>query len=292
MAEAFGVAASIVAILHISRKIIEFIDEVKDASVERLQLRIEISSAAVLIQGLGFRIDEAKSEGLQLPAIDAFVKIGGPLDQLKKLLNTFSERVAHTDKLRNFKSALKWPLQKKDTREMLAKVQRYNSYILLALQNDNMSVHTRSLVWELKNQLTIISGLSFAISGTLKKLVHDWHAFDHDSRAAKLESGKNISFFYFHHRDILWLGESVRHRSHSSADNIQERLDIKRWLSASDPSMKFDSACRDRRSGTGLWFTEGRFFVEWLITPGLFYWIHGIRKLKYCFNFGINTKSR
>ena len=148
MAEAFGIAGSIVAIVHISRKIIEFIDEVKDASVERLLLRNEISSAASLIEGLGHRVDKAGNGGPQLPAVDALVKSGGPLDQLKKLLDTFAERLAHIDKLRSFKSALTWPLQKKDTQEMLARVQRYNSYILLALQNDHTSVHPRLVSWE------------------------------------------------------------------------------------------------------------------------------------------------
>ena len=138
MAEAFGVAASIGSILHISKKIIEIIDEVKDASIERLQLRHEISSAAVLIQALGYRVDEATSGGLPLPTVDALANSGGPLDQLKKLLDTISEKVAYIDRLRSFKSALAWPLQKKDTHEMLAEVQRYKLYFMLALQNDNM----------------------------------------------------------------------------------------------------------------------------------------------------------
>lgn len=138
MAEAFGVAASIGSIVHISRKIIEVMDDVKDASIERLQLRNEISSAAVLIQALGYRVHEATSGGLQLPTVEAFVNRGGPLDHLKKLLDTIAEKVAYTDGLRSIKSALAWPLQKKDTHEMLAEVQRYDSHILVALQNDNM----------------------------------------------------------------------------------------------------------------------------------------------------------
>ena len=141
MAEAFGIAASIGSIVHISRKIIEVIDDVKDASIERLRLRDEISKAAVLIQALGYRIDEARSGGLQLPTADALVNSGGLPDQLKKLLDTISEKVAYTGRLRSFKSALTWPLQKKDTQQMLAEVQRYNSYFMLALQNDAMSVH-------------------------------------------------------------------------------------------------------------------------------------------------------
>lgn len=140
MADPLSIAASIGAILHISNNIIQIIGDVKDASVERLQLRNEISSASVLLQALERRIDEAKTGAVQLPIIDALAKSGGPLDRMKKLLDTIGEKVAATGKLRNVKSALAWPLQTKDVQIMLAEVQRYNSYFVLALQNDSTSV--------------------------------------------------------------------------------------------------------------------------------------------------------
>ena len=118
-----------------------------------------------------------------------------------------------------------------------------------------------------------------AMTGAVEKL-------DRNLRAAKLENGTEPPSSSFHPFHVLWLGSSVGHHSLPLADNIREKANVKRWLSASDPYMKFDSARKDRQAGTGRWFTESKEFVEWLITPGLLYWLHGIRKLEYHLTFG------
>jgi hypothetical protein len=51
----------------------------------------------------------------------------------------------------------------------------------------------------------------------------------------------------------------------------QMRDDLRRWLSAPDPSTNHNIACSTQYQGTAAWFFEGNTFEEWKSTGPLLY---------------------
>jgi Cdc6-like AAA superfamily ATPase len=52
--------------------------------------------------------------------------------------------------------------------------------------------------------------------------------------------------------------------------------EIKKWLSAPDPSTNYSNALEKRYEDTGLWFINGEAFERWKERPNSFLWLHGI----------------
>jgi hypothetical protein len=58
----------------------------------------------------------------------------------------------------------------------------------------------------------------------------------------------------------------------------QLRQDLRRWLSAPDPSTNHNIACNAHHKGTATWFFEGRTYKGWKSTSSdSVLWIHGKR---------------
>ncbi|KAL8723175.1 MAG: hypothetical protein Q9181_007337 [Wetmoreana brouardii] len=56
-----------------------------------------------------------------------------------------------------------------------------------------------------------------------------------------------------------------------------ERMkDIRRWLSAPDPSSNYNKGLKDRHANTGTWFLEKDVYVKWLSESGSLLWLYGI----------------
>jgi hypothetical protein len=57
-------------------------------------------------------------------------------------------------------------------------------------------------------------------------------------------------------------------------DDHRER--INRWLSAPDPSLNQNAACKKRLPATGNWFVASEQFAKWKRKPNSLLWLHGI----------------
>jgi hypothetical protein len=78
---------------------------------------------------------------------------------------------------------------------------------------------------------------------------------------------KNIGSVQDDIEDAKSLLELVRADQVSSA--------IRHWLKAPDASVEYNSACKKRHPGTGLWLVKGSSFSSWLETPNSFLWLNG-----------------
>jgi Cdc6-like AAA superfamily ATPase len=57
----------------------------------------------------------------------------------------------------------------------------------------------------------------------------------------------------------------------------QERaVEIRRWLTDSDPSTNYNSALQQRQGGTGTWFLQREEFLQWKVKCNSFLWLCGI----------------
>ncbi|KFY91992.1 hypothetical protein V498_05197 [Pseudogymnoascus sp. VKM F-4517 (FW-2822)] len=53
-------------------------------------------------------------------------------------------------------------------------------------------------------------------------------------------------------------------------------VEIRRWLSATDPSINYRKAIKLRQSDTGLWLLEGEVYSKWKLDSSPFIWLYGI----------------
>ena len=140
MAELIGVVASVIAILQTTKKVTNFIDDVKESSVERTNFRDEMSSAAFLVGALKDRFGEGRGERQQLHTVDPLVSVYGDLERMKTLVETMHMKLNSTYGNRLWKDALIWPFQKKGMLRMLSEIYRFKINFILALQCDTRLV--------------------------------------------------------------------------------------------------------------------------------------------------------
>ncbi len=138
MADPLSISGSIVAVLQLTSTVVHYINDVKDASEERLRIRDEISSTSFLLYMLKDRIQQAHSSELWLSMVQSLDVPKGPLEQFKRALEQLASRLAPCQGLKKIRNALTWPFQREEIEEILSTIERQKSLFDLTLQNDHM----------------------------------------------------------------------------------------------------------------------------------------------------------
>jgi hypothetical protein len=137
MAEAVGVAASIITVIQLTTTVLQYIHSVKNASEEQTRIRNEISSAGFLLHMLKDRAENARSEET-LSIVKSLNVPSGPLEQFKAALERLTARLAPVQGLKAVGKAVTWPFKKAEVRAILSTIERQKSLFDLALQNDHV----------------------------------------------------------------------------------------------------------------------------------------------------------
>ncbi|KAH9030417.1 hypothetical protein EDB85DRAFT_1433476 [Lactarius pseudohatsudake] len=143
-----------------------------------------------------------------------------------------------------------------------------------------------------KNMADILQILAIATKGIkekrpatfLKKLVGmNDDIKDALQRLRKLEQGELLTVIAQTLRETSGLQDDTK-ETKAMIKEVTEKmdardwkemlLDLKGWLSPSDPSTNYAIGLRDLHEETASWFLEGRIFQEWFSTGSLL-WIHG-----------------
>jgi hypothetical protein len=138
MADPLSISASIIAVLQLTSTVVGYLNDVKDASEERLRIRDEITSASFLLYMLRDRAEQASLGEAWLSTVRSLSVPKGPLEQFKRALEQLAARLAPVNKLRKFGKALKWPFQREEIKDILSTIERQKSLFDLALQNDHV----------------------------------------------------------------------------------------------------------------------------------------------------------
>ena len=138
MAEAVGLAASIVGLLGASFKVCNLCSEVKGAQEDIKQLVSEISSLSSLLEPLS-----TPAEASRISGSDSIPQL---VQQCIEMLEKLQAELQHqpdgqsdrTKRFRKFvgssKSSLKWAFKKGGTLERIQKIERLKSAVTLQLQ--------------------------------------------------------------------------------------------------------------------------------------------------------------
>ncbi len=141
-----SVAVSIGTLLQLTTNIITYLGEVHSATEDRRQLLAEISSIAGSLYVLKDSAEQAKSDDQVSNVLTTLAVPSGPLEQLTATLEHLAAKLMPTDGFgRKIGKALVWPFQKAETKDILLKIERQKSLLILALQNDTQYVASASI---------------------------------------------------------------------------------------------------------------------------------------------------
>jgi hypothetical protein len=135
-----SITASIIAVLQLTNSLVEFLNDVKDASKERAQCAIEASNLYSLLVNLRFRIEGANSNAPWFTATHALTVQNGPFDQYKSALEQLRSKVVQKDGIRKITDALKWKFSKEGIMNVLSRIERLKSHVHIILEMDHLLV--------------------------------------------------------------------------------------------------------------------------------------------------------
>ena len=137
-----SISASIIQILQFTSTVVQYLNDVKDASKECLKIRDEISSTSFLLYMLKDRAEHAQEGDDSSSTVRSLNVPNGPLDQFKNALERLAARLAArlapAHGLKGIGKAVSWPLKKTEVKDILGKIERQKVLFSLALQNDHV----------------------------------------------------------------------------------------------------------------------------------------------------------
>ena len=132
-----SVTASIIAILQLSAKVLSYLNDVKDASKDRITCAVEASNLHNLLFNLRFRLEEGDLNRPWYVAVRALAVEHGPLDQFKQALEMLQARMTDGGRLKKAGESLMWKFKKED-----AGRDRVADGPLVSFHNDNAEQHS------------------------------------------------------------------------------------------------------------------------------------------------------
>lgn len=150
---AVGLVASIVQLISIITQVIKCLSDINDAPKDRKKLVLEVNSLLTLLTNLRFEaqeVDEAANPDRWFNNLCLLGVEAGPFDQFKAAMEQVLQKLKPESGLKKFRSALVWPLDKKEVISSLAQIERLKSSISIALGRDHLYVAIFShimIVW-------------------------------------------------------------------------------------------------------------------------------------------------
>jgi hypothetical protein len=136
--DGLSAAASIIAVLQLTGAVIGYLNDVKDAPKECQQCTIEASNIQNLLINLRYRLEQGQAGDPWFTAVRALNIENGPLDQYKQALEQLRSRVEIQDGVQKVKRRLLWKFSKEEVASILARMERLNSLVNIALEMDHL----------------------------------------------------------------------------------------------------------------------------------------------------------
>jgi hypothetical protein len=136
-----SITLSVITLLELTRKVIVYAKQTKDAPTDRTRVLQEASSLmGLLIMLKEFMEDCDDSEDQWLQATSSLIAPDGPLQQYKLLLETIVAKITPSRGQRKFGQALAWMFSKEEVTRLLSQIERAKSFVQIALEIDHTFV--------------------------------------------------------------------------------------------------------------------------------------------------------
>lgn len=133
-----SVTASIIAVLQLSAKVLGYLNDVKDASKDRVKCAVEASNVHSLLINLRFRLEEGNIHAPWFTAVRSLGVENGPLDQFKQALEALQTQITDEGRLQQAGKALVWKFKKEEIASILVRTERLKTLVGIALQMDHL----------------------------------------------------------------------------------------------------------------------------------------------------------
>ena len=136
-----SIALGVIALLELTKKVIVYAKQTKDAPTDRTKILQEAASLMGLLIMLKEFIEDCDgSEDSWLQATSSLTAPDGPLQQYKLLLETVVAKITPGRGQRKFGQALAWIFSKEEVTRLLSQIERVKSFVQIALEIDHTFV--------------------------------------------------------------------------------------------------------------------------------------------------------
>lgn len=136
-----SIAFGVIALLELTKKIIVYAKQTKDAPADRDRVVEEASYLTKLLSRLNDYIEDCDDfESPWLHATSSLTAPDGPLHQYRLTLETVVAKIMSTRGHSRVRQALAWVFSKEEVARLLSQIERVKSFVQIALQIDHTSV--------------------------------------------------------------------------------------------------------------------------------------------------------
>ena len=133
-----SITLSVTALLKLTKDVVFYVKEAKDASDERKKFVREISGLSGMLNTLVDFVNEECPDNPWLLAVLELVAKGGPFDQFASALQQLKAKIAPTSGVRKLGQLLLWKHIKEDVQTLLSQIERLKTLVGVALEVDHM----------------------------------------------------------------------------------------------------------------------------------------------------------
>lgn len=139
MAETLGVVSGIIAVADLTYTVLGYLKSVHDAGKDIQDYNCEAPNFAELLTSLALHVAQSGGQNGE-PWFESVQSLQrGPMQQYQTAIETFKEKVAPGTGLREkLTQRITWKFVKDDVKEILEKMERLKSLIVIALQKDHL----------------------------------------------------------------------------------------------------------------------------------------------------------
>lgn len=136
-----SITLSITALLKLTKDVVLYIKEAKDASDERKKFVRETSGLSGMLTTLIDFVNEEDPGNPWLLAVLELAANDGPFDQFTLALRELKTKITPTSGMRKLGQMLLWKHIKEDVQALLSQIERLKTLVGVALEVDEMSVY-------------------------------------------------------------------------------------------------------------------------------------------------------
>jgi phage gp46-like protein len=242
-------AASIIAILQLSEKVIQYVRDVSGATEERRRLREQVRACSNILLLLRDGVEDSDEGQAWAETVDM---LASPLERLRRALELAAIRL-HAKS--STKEKLKWPFKEKEVQKLIEAIESEKGLLTLAFENNSARL-LQQIDIRSKNNSTHLEELTALMS--THAINSEGHLQDLKSAVSKLQD-THISL----HEDMSALEEAEKIRELAA-----KRVKIIDWLSPLDHTSQQHDIISKRQVGTGDWFLRSNQYQQWLKNKG------------------------
>lgn len=136
--EVLSTAASIFAVLQLTTEVIEYLKHCNDFTNDSKNCLAEASDLHNLLNHLLYHVNRPAREKAWSSSLRTLTSVNGPLDQCKHALEELLAKVEIQGYGQHLKKRLLWRFSKAHVVEILVRIERVKSLIMIALETDHL----------------------------------------------------------------------------------------------------------------------------------------------------------